>query len=81
MSASPRRLAPIPEARPARLLSLHDVCDRTGRSRWWVRGAILEGRFPKPVSTGSRSPRWVEHEIEEWIEKLIQQRDATRGAA
>lgn len=77
MPLSSRRHAADLQPRPARLLSLNDVCSRTGRSRWWVRAAVLEGRFPKPVSTGSRSPRWVEHEVDAWISNLIAERDAT----
>ncbi|RLP78263.1 AlpA family phage regulatory protein [Xanthobacter tagetidis] len=70
------------ERRPGqRLLSLAEVCERTGRSRWWVRAAVLEGRFPAPVSTGSRSPRWVDSEIDGWIASLIAERDAQAGAA
>ena len=80
-SSSPRRSSSTPAARPARLISLADVCDRTGRSRWWVRSAVTEGRFPKPVSTGSRSPRWIEHEVDDWIEGLIAERDASHGAS
>jgi prophage regulatory protein len=62
-----------------RLLSLVETCKRVGRSRWWVRDEVTAGRFPKPVSYGSRAVMFVEHEIDAWIEKLIEQRD--RGAA
>ena len=60
---------------PLRLISLTKVCQRINKSRWWVRGERLAGRFPEPVKTGD----FVEHEIEAWIEARIAERDA--GAA
>lgn len=68
----PHREAQLP---PSRLLSLSDVCALIGRSRWWVRDAVNAGTFPKPISTGSRSPRWLETEIGDWIAALVAQRD------
>jgi len=63
------------EACQSRLIPMSEVCNRIGYSRWWVRGAILEGKFPKPLDTGYRSPRWLESEIETWISQLVAKRD------
>lgn len=74
---------PVSEApsRPARLIPLSEVCERVGRSRWWIRSTIVAGKFPAPVSAGTRSPLWVEAEIEAWIGGLIAERNAMQGAA
>lgn len=69
------------QGRPARLLTLNEVCERVSRSRWWIRSAIAAGKFPSPVSAGTRSPLWVEGEIDAWIASLIAERNAARGAA
>lgn len=71
----PSAITAVSRATPSRLISLADVCERIGRSRWWLRRALLEDRFPKPVSTGSRFPLWIEAEIETWIASLAAARD------
>lgn len=77
--SSPSRPTADKEAegrRVQRLIGLSQVCDRVDRSRWWVRAAVLAGTFPAPVSTGSRSAKWVESEVDDWIGGLIAARDA-----
>jgi prophage regulatory protein len=32
-------------------------------------------KFPKSVKLGQRSVAWVESEIDDWIDELIQERD------
>jgi predicted DNA-binding transcriptional regulator AlpA len=66
-------------SRPRRLIGFNETCRRVGRSRWWVRDAVAAGYFPKPVTYGNRAVMFVEHEIDGWIEGLIEQRD--QGAA
>lgn len=64
---------------PLRLISLNEVERRVGRSRWWIREKILEKKFPAPVNQDSRRVNFVEHEIDEYIARLIEERD--RAAA
>lgn len=66
--------------RQQRLLSQAEVCRRVGRSRWWIRENVLAGKFPRPVSTGTRSPLWVDSEIDDYIDALVAQRDAAASA-
>lgn len=58
------------------LIPITEVCSRTHFSRTTVYRYINQGRFPKPVRIGQMS-RWVEREIDEWIENLM----SGRGAA
>ena len=54
-----------------RILRLPDVKARVGLSRSSIYKLINEEKFPKPVSLGKRSVGWVEQDIDEWIETLI----------
>jgi prophage regulatory protein len=62
-----------------RLISLNEVCARTGRSRWWLRDEWTAGRFPKPLRLGQRTS-FVESEIDSWIRLKIEERDQGRAA-
>jgi len=61
-----------------KFLRLPDVKARTGLSRSTIYLRISEGRFPKPVSLGSRAVGWVESEINDWLNQQI---EASRKAA
>ncbi len=69
-----------PPAAPIRFLSLAEVERRMNRSRWWIRGKINEGKFPRPVSSGGRRCDFVESEIEKHQLALIANRDADSEA-
>lgn len=56
---------------PNKLLRISQVLDRTGQSRSTLYTRIAEGRFPRQVSLGPRSTRWVEAEVEDWISRRI----------
>jgi prophage regulatory protein len=56
---------------PEKILRLPNVLDRTGLSRSTVYQRVTEGRFPRPVSLGTRAVGWVETEVEEWIARQI----------
>lgn len=64
-----------------RILRLPNVLDRTGLSRSTVYQWVSEGRFPKPVSLGTRAVGWVESDIEEWIGKQIEDSLIRRGGS
>jgi len=60
------------------ILRLPAVKARTGLSRSTIYLRISEGRFPKPVSLGGRAVGWVEAEIDDWLNRQI---DNSRKAA
>ena len=63
-----------PEARPTMLLTLKEVCRRTRLGRTSVYTLQSTNRFPKCIKLTERTPRWVEHEIEEFIQIHILRR-------
>lgn len=54
------------------ILRLPETIKRTGKSRSSIYLDIKSGSFPKPIKLGARSIGFVEQEIDEWIEKKIQ---------
>ncbi len=58
---------------PTRFLRLPEVQDRTGLSRSTIYARLDQGRFPRPVSLGSRAVGWIESEVEEWIRERIEE--------
>ncbi|MEL6487711.1 MAG: AlpA family transcriptional regulator [Pseudomonadota bacterium] len=57
--------------RPPRLIRLPEVMDRVGLRRTAVYERVKEGEFPKPRSLGPRCSVWVESEIDEWVNRVI----------
>lgn len=53
------------------ILRLPTVKARTGLSRSTIYLRIAEGRFPKPIALGGRAVGWLESEIDEWLERQI----------
>ena len=62
---------------PIRLLRISEVAARTGLSRSTIYEWSADGRFPAPVRLGGRVARWVEAEVDEWLQKWLERR---RGA-
>ena len=60
------------------ILRLPDVKVRTGLSRSTIYLRVSEGRFPKPISLGSRAVGWIETEVDDWLQQQIA---ASRQAA
>ena len=60
------------------ILRLPAVKARTGLSRSTIYLRIAEGKFPRPVSLGGRAVGWVEAEIQQWLDQLV---EAARKAA
>ena len=56
---------------PTRFLRRPEVTARTGLARSTIKVRLAEGRFPRPVSLGSRAVGWIESEVDEWIRKQI----------
>ena len=57
---------------PTRLLRLPEVMARVGMKRSAIYQRMSEGKFPKSRSHGPKCAVWVEKEIEEWIEHVVQ---------
>ena len=67
---------------PTRFLRLPEVTARTGLSRSTIQVRLAEGRFPRPVSLGSRAVGWLESEVDEWIrERIAESRGDAGGGA
>ena len=58
------------------ILRLPTVKARTGLSRSTIYLKISRGEFPKQVSLGSRAVGFVEAEIDAWLSRQIEQRQA-----
>ena len=55
-----------------RLIRLPEVLKRTGFGKAWIYRLISEGRFPAPVKIGVRVVAFVESEVDEWIQSVIE---------
>jgi prophage regulatory protein len=52
------------------LLKIEDVEAKTGLHRVTIWRLEQEGKFPKRRKVSERAVRWIEREIEQWIEAL-----------
>ena len=59
------------------ILRLPVVKQRTGLSRSTIYLRVSEGTFPRPVSLGGRSVGWLESEVQEWLQRRIDERPKT----
>ncbi|EPF4198091.1 helix-turn-helix transcriptional regulator [Enterobacter hormaechei] len=57
---------------PTRLIRLPEVLERTGYGKVWIYRLISESRFPAPVKIGVRAVAFVESEVDEWIQSVIE---------
>jgi prophage regulatory protein len=55
-----------------RIMRLPEVKAMTGLSRSTIYFRIDLGTFPKQVSLGGRAVGWLEHEIQEWLQRQVQ---------
>ena len=61
-----------------RILSYEDLKNKGIKfSRQWILHLTKEGKFPKSVKLGESSVGFLEHEVDAWIDGLIEQRDET----
>ena len=67
---------------PIRFLRISAVEALTGLSRTTIYDWSAQGRFPRAVRLSERAVRWIESEVEEWMDKRIEQgRGADASAA
>lgn len=60
-------------AAPKKIIRLPAVLEQVGLKRTAIYDRIKGGEFPKPIKLG-RVSGWVEAEIQEWIQKRIDER-------
>lgn len=53
------------------------VVERTGLARSSIYARISAGTFPRAVSLGAATVRWVDTEIDKWIDDQIAARDTS----
>lgn len=61
---------PTAATKPARLLRLPAVMERTGRGKSSIYADMAAGTFPTPVRLGTRGVAWKESEIDAWVNSL-----------
>lgn len=54
-----------------RLLRLRDVLSIVGLSRAHVYNLVKQGLFPRPIALGSNCARWVQSEVQAWVNESI----------
>ncbi len=55
-----------------KMVDMKFITEFTGLTDKWFYKLISEGQFPKPVKLG-RSSRWLQSEVEHWVQKRIEQ--------
>lgn len=58
-------------ARPLRLIDLREVCKLVSLSKTAVYDAMHRGAFPKSTELWSRTVRWSEPEVLDWIQAKL----------
>ena len=74
--------------RQKRLIRLPEVLSRTGYGRTTIYRKMEDGSFPRSVKLGgpledpeafdSRAVAWIEHEVDQWIESMIEENELRR---
>lgn len=54
-----------------RLIKLAEVERLTGLAHAWIYELIRRGQFPSQIKVGARASRWVEADVQAWIEARI----------
>ena len=54
-----------------RFLKLKEVIEKTALSRSAIYRKMSEDAFPKSVNLGDRAVAWVETEVDDWMERLL----------
>ena len=70
-----------------RIIRLNEVINRTGYGRTSIYRKMEEGTFPKSLKLGGppkdldtfdcRAIGWIEHEVDQWVESIIEERDSS----
>jgi prophage regulatory protein len=78
--ADPVAVALPSEPMPAAdtMLREKEVVRRTGISASTIKRMVADGRFPRPMRIGERAKGWPMRDVQEWIERLDEQRKRPR---
>lgn len=63
---------------PRRMLTLRQVIERTKLGKTTIYGLQKSALFPHSVPLTARSVRWLESEVDAWLEKRAQLRHPTQ---
>lgn len=58
----------------AKLLRIQEVQERVGLCRSTIYERMRQGTFPASVPIGDKAVRWLEQDIEDWIDQHVQKR-------
>lgn len=61
---------------PMRFLRAPDVIERVGLSRRTFFKLVQAGQFPDPVRPSPKTVAWLESEVEAWMKRKVEERDA-----
>ena len=61
-----------------KILRLPEIKEQCGISRSAIYQGMKDGTFPQSIVLGTRMVGWSETEINEWIERKINERDQAR---
>jgi prophage regulatory protein len=64
------------QSRPAKIIRLPQVRERTGLSTSTIYSMMAKGLFPKQVQLGAHSVGWVDIEIDDFNAACVARRDA-----
>jgi predicted DNA-binding transcriptional regulator AlpA len=72
----------VEENQKERLLTREEVENRVGHSCSWIYAMVAKRAFPAPIRLqGTTSVRWLESEIDHYIELQVELNGAPEGAA
>ncbi len=57
------------------VLRLPQVKAKTGLGKSQIYAEIKRQEFPAPIKLGLRASGWLEHEIDDWIERRVRLRE------
>ena len=79
------KLAQATEKPKRSFIRLNEVISRTGYGRTSIYRKMEEGTFPKSLKLGGppkdpdsfdcRAVGWIEHEVDQWVESIIEERN------
>jgi prophage regulatory protein len=61
------------------MLGINEVVRLTGVSKATINRHVQTGTFPKPFKISARRNGYLAREVKEWLERLDEQRHATRN--
>jgi prophage regulatory protein len=68
-------------SKPIKVLRIKDLIRKIGMARSTIydrfnpKSPRYDSTFPKPIKLGLSAVGWLEHEIDAWVENLINQRE------